>query len=191
MLRRVALVITDNSEELCGSIIRVTRIGEVPAKRRFLREPHGVTSKKTPFSYRSPIQEFPNILYNDLLAPCSSVLTQAAVSQLLRNFPTFCGRPGPCTKADQVRSLSLRHVPPHNVHGFTVNMIRSTRAETNKTNSVTLSPQANYTDWSTATCRRNLVQTFVDRGVSRGQRGGSLTAVNLSFLDRSRYFSFK
>jgi hypothetical protein len=27
--------------------------------------------------------------------------------------------------------------------------------------------------------------------VSRGQRGGSLTAVNLSFLDRSRYFSFK
>jgi hypothetical protein len=24
----------------------------------------------------------------------------------------------------------------------------------------------------------------VDRGVSRGQRGGSLTAVNLSFLDR-------
>jgi hypothetical protein len=35
------------------------------------------------------------------------------------------------------------------------------------------------------------VPTFVDRGVSRGQRGGSLTVVNLSFLDRSRYFSFK
>jgi hypothetical protein len=35
------------------------------------------------------------------------------------------------------------------------------------------------------------VPTFVVRGVSRGQRGGSLTAVNLSFLDRSRYFSFK
>jgi hypothetical protein len=33
--------------------------------------------------------------------------------------------------------------------------------------------------------------TFVDRGVSRGQRGGSPTVVNLSFLDRSRYFSFK
>jgi hypothetical protein len=31
--------------------------------------------------------------------------------------------------------------------------------------SVALSPQANYTDWSTATCRRNLVQTFMDRGV--------------------------
>jgi hypothetical protein len=36
-----------------------------------------------------------------------------------------------------------------------------------------------------------LVPTFVDRGVSRGQLGGSPTAVNLSFLDRSRYFSFK
>jgi hypothetical protein len=58
-------------------------------------------------------------------------------------------------------------------------------------NSVALSPRANYTDWATATCRRNLVSTFVDRGVSRGQRGRSLTVVNLSFLDRSRYFSFK
>jgi hypothetical protein len=60
-----------------------------------------------------------------------------------------------------------------------------------QTNSLALSPQANYTDWSTATCRRNLVPTFEDRGVSRGQRGGSPTVVNLSFLDRSRYFSFK
>jgi hypothetical protein len=36
-----------------------------------------------------------------------------------------------------------------------------------------------------------LVPTFVDTGVSRGQRGGSPTVVNLSFLDRSRYFTFK
>jgi hypothetical protein len=28
------------------------------------------------------------------------------------------------------------------------------------TNSVALSPQANYTDWATATCRRNLVHNF-------------------------------
>jgi hypothetical protein len=35
------------------------------------------------------------------------------------------------------------------------------------------------------------VPTFVDSGVSRGQRGRSPTVVNLSFLDRSRYFSFK
>jgi hypothetical protein len=55
---------------------------------------------------------------------------------------------------------------------------------------VALSPQANYTDLATATCRRNLVPTFVDRGVSRDQRGGSPTVVNLSFLDRSRYFYF-
>jgi hypothetical protein len=59
------------------------------------------------------------------------------------------------------------------------------------TNFVALSPRANYTDWSTATCRRSLVPTFVDRGLSRGQRCGPLTVVNLSFLDRSNYFSFK
>jgi hypothetical protein len=64
-------------------------------------------------------------------------------------------------------------------------------SQTNKTNSVAISPRANYTNWSTATCWRNLLSTFVDRGVSRGQRGGSPTVVNLSFLDRSRYFSFK
>jgi hypothetical protein len=58
-------------------------------------------------------------------------------------------------------------------------------------NSVALSMRAKYTDGPTATCWRNLVSTFVDRGVSRGQRGGSPTVVNLSFLDRSRYFSFK
>jgi hypothetical protein len=39
--------------------------------------------------------------------------------------------------------------------------------------------------------RRNLEPTFVDRGVSRGQRGGTPTVVNPRFLDRSRYFSFK
>jgi hypothetical protein len=74
MLRRVALVRTDVSEEPGSSFIRVTRIGElgtttaatsnrrtlrrntkwcrrrqVPPKRRFLQEPHGVTSQKTHF----------------------------------------------------------------------------------------------------------------------------------------------
>jgi hypothetical protein len=48
-----------------------------------------------------------------------------------------------------------------------------------KTNSVALSPQVNYTDRVTATCRRNLVPTFVDRGMSRSQRGGTPTVVNL------------
>jgi hypothetical protein len=74
MLRRVALVRTVVSEEPGASFIRVTRIGElgttqaatsnrrklrrntkyffaacVPPKRRFLQEPHGVISQKTPF----------------------------------------------------------------------------------------------------------------------------------------------
>jgi hypothetical protein len=39
--------------------------------------------------------------------------------------------------------------------------------------------------------RRNLVPTFVDRGVSRGQRGRSPTVVILSFLDRGCYFAFR
>jgi hypothetical protein len=64
-------------------------------------------------------------------------------------------------------------------------------SETPKKHSVAFSPQANYTDWVTATCWRNLVPTFVDRGVSCGQRGGSPTAVNISFLERSRYFFFQ
>jgi hypothetical protein len=58
-------------------------------------------------------------------------------------------------------------------------------------NSVAFSLQANYTDWTTSIGRRILVETFVDRRVLRGQRGGTPTVVNLSFLDGSRYFSFK
>jgi hypothetical protein len=34
---------------------------------------------------------------------------------------------------------------------------------------VAFSPQANYTDWATDTCRPNLVPAFADRGVSRGR----------------------
>jgi hypothetical protein len=73
MLRRVALVKTDVSEELCASFIRMTGIGELGttpvtasvlistilvtlmkeaqfhSKRRFFQEPHGVTSQKTSF----------------------------------------------------------------------------------------------------------------------------------------------
>jgi hypothetical protein len=64
-------------------------------------------------------------------------------------------------------------------------------AKKTKQNYAAFSPQANYTDRSTAICWRNLVPTFADRGVSRGQSGGSLTVFNLSFLDRSRYFFFQ
>jgi hypothetical protein len=61
---------------------------------------------------------------------------------------------------------------------------QKTAIKQNKSNSVALSPQANYTDWATANYRRNLVRTFVDRRESLGQRGRSLMVVNLSFLDR-------
>jgi hypothetical protein len=57
-----------------------------------------------------------------------------------------------------------------------------------KTNFVAFSPRANYTDWATATWR-NLVPTFMDRGVSRGQRSRSPTVINLSCLDRSHSYS--
>jgi hypothetical protein len=52
MLRRVAFVRSDVSQELSASLVMVTRISElraVPPKRRFLQEPHDVTSQKTPF----------------------------------------------------------------------------------------------------------------------------------------------
>jgi hypothetical protein len=78
MLCRVALVRTDVSEERIASFIRVTSISsgrasvsiygyvpsspilvtlmmeaQVPPKRRFLQEPHGVTSQKAPFFMRT------------------------------------------------------------------------------------------------------------------------------------------
>jgi hypothetical protein len=62
---------------------------------------------------------------------------------------------------------------------------------TYKTKSVAFSPQEKYIDCATATCWRNLVPTFADRGVFRGQRGGSPTVVNLSYIDRNHYFDFK
>jgi hypothetical protein len=58
-------------------------------------------------------------------------------------------------------------------------------------NSLAFRQQENYTDWAAATGRWILMLTFVDRGVSRGQRDWTSTVVNLSFLDRSRYFYFK
>jgi hypothetical protein len=70
-------------------------------------------------------------------------------------------------------------------------MIVMSTYQAKQTNSVAPSPEANYTDWATATCRRNLVPTFADREVSRDQRSESPTIVILSFLDRCRYFSFK
>jgi hypothetical protein len=54
MLHRVAVVRTDVSEEP----------GQVPLKRRFLQEPHGVTFQKTPFSssFCLDVDKIPNSL---------------------------------------------------------------------------------------------------------------------------------
>jgi hypothetical protein len=79
----------------------------------------------------------------------------------------------------QVRHLSDPH-SCHIFHGPTIKLF--------PLNSVTLSPQANYTDCSTAAGWLILVPTFEDRGMSRGQREGVPTAVNLGFLDRTDFF---
>jgi hypothetical protein len=92
------------------------------------------------------------------------------------------------------RFLDFAHCPEFSVQIFDDSsyildeFFRSTNKQ--QTNSVALSPRANYTDWSTATCRWNLMSTFVDRGVSRGQRGSSPTVVNLSFLDRFSQYRY-
>jgi hypothetical protein len=52
-----------------------------------------------------------------------------------------------------------------------------------------LSPQANYTDPATAACRRSRQLLWVEGVAWSAQR--ILTAVNLGFLDRSRYFFFQ
>jgi hypothetical protein len=57
MLHRLALARADVSEEISrvrrflvtASLVPSSRRRYVPPKRRFLREPHGVISKKTPF----------------------------------------------------------------------------------------------------------------------------------------------
>jgi hypothetical protein len=72
-------------------------------------------------------------------------------------------------------SIAVKDCNLRNTDARRVNYVRLRRAKTDgfdiKTNSVAVSPQANFTGGSTATCRRNLVPTFVDRGVSRGQMG--------------------
>jgi hypothetical protein len=63
---------------------------------------------------------------------------------------------------------------------------RVTASDTNN-QAVVFTPQANYTDLATATGRRILVPTSADRGVSRGQRDGTPTVLNLSFIYNEIY----
>jgi hypothetical protein len=66
---------------------------------------------------------------------------------------------------------------------------RNTQCE-HKTYSVATSPQANYTDWATATYWRNLVPLLWVEGC-RVVSAADPHGRYLSFLDRSCYFSFK
>jgi hypothetical protein len=77
------------------------------------------------------------------------------------------------------------------IHINTVIKSQNIAISVKQTNAVAFSPQAKSTDWATANGRRISVPTFADTGVSRHQRGVPPTVVNLSVLDRSRYFSFK
>jgi hypothetical protein len=70
-------------------------------------------------------------------------------------------------------------IPAESYMGAVVEISTVSVIISQQTNSVALSPQANYTDWVTATCRRNLVPAFVDRGVSRGKRCASPTVFSL------------
>jgi hypothetical protein len=71
--------------------------------------------------------------------------------------------------------ISSEHVEKFS--GFKVETYVEFMSRNKKTSSVDLSPLAKYTDWATTTCLRNSVTAFVDRGVSRGQRGGFPTVV--------------
>jgi hypothetical protein len=80
MLRRVTLVRTDVSEELSAPFIRVTRIGELgrtilvtlmkealrSSETSVLKEPHGVTSQKTPF-FIATVVKTSNLTYRKTL----------------------------------------------------------------------------------------------------------------------------
>jgi hypothetical protein len=190
----------------------------VPPKRRFLQDPHGVTSQKTPFFILHMLVQRKTVISGhrerincalllDVSSATATATATATREQSLRNsgrvkqnfnipriarknteilFYTDRWRTWSKVKGSNVTSFCCAHIAMRSVKDA-----KQQQQKKQKTNSVALSPRANYTDWSTATCRRNLVSTFVDRGVSHGQCGGSLTVVNLSFLDRSRYFSFK
>jgi hypothetical protein len=140
--------------------------GRLPATLRFLAT--GRSSEDLKYSTSPKVWAHRSHLYHchsdEILQNCSIII------------PPFC--------FVEVESSS------HNV----INGIRSGHHIKNKTKKTPwplVRERTIPTERPTATCRRNLVSTFVDRGVSRGQRGGSPTVVNLNFLDRSRYFSFK
>jgi hypothetical protein len=80
-----------------------------------------------------------------------------------------------------------------NVYGILVGKSEGKRPleiDLDKTNSVTFSPQVNYTDRATAACRRSWCQLLRIEGVAWSAQQIP-TAVNLCILERSRYFSIQ
>jgi hypothetical protein len=121
----------------------------VPPKRWFSQDLHGAKFQKTAL--------FINIRYSYIF---------------YRNKFKWLWRCVDHSGLLNVRALpTVRHSKVHNVSGLD---LLPSSCETvgeptvwlryERTNSVALSPRAYYTDWATATCRRNLVSTFVDRG---------------------------
>jgi hypothetical protein len=193
MLRRVALVRISVSEKRITSIIRVTRSSQlgtlaVNSNRNVLRRNTNIYYSLTivffhtellllvtaNFVPSSPI--FSTLMMKVIRSPETSFLTIATRRHIAED-PIFVTNfvhkafqrirvpawGGTLSK----RRLTLNFMKKY----YPMNLWDVTG--TNKSNSVALSPQVNYTDWATATCRRNLVLTFADREVSRGQCGGS------------------
>jgi hypothetical protein len=153
MLRRVTLVRTDISEEISTSIIRVTRIGELGTTLT-LTSNRLVLWRNTIHIHTHNInivliRNMCLLLVTVNVVPSSPILVTLIMEALLSS------------ETSVITKVTRRNIPEIGILFFT------------PTNSVALSPRANYTDCSTATCQQNLVSTFIDRGVSRGQRGGS------------------
>jgi hypothetical protein len=140
MLRRVALVRTDISEERIAPINIVTRLGEL-----------GKTLPVT--SNRSTAKLV-------LLRSVFRLLVTAKVPSSLIIF-TLMMEVIRSSETSVLTRATLRNVPEYDI--IQSHPHENFKSYITQTNSVALSPQANYTDVATATCRKNLVPTSVVR----------------------------
>jgi hypothetical protein len=111
-------------------------------------------------------------------APVAKIMDSSGIHNMIFCLMTICTLVG----SDQHYATNTE--PPSECsrkwaiqHLYNVKYIMAHTFKTYKTNSMAFCPQANYTDWATATCQRNLVPTFVDRGVSHGQAADPLRSL--------------